>query len=103
MKTYYAIQLTTPGAQISRFALYYVNKNGNLEIEWPTNSHLGKGATLLPHQIYYKGVISKYPAFHFMIGNIGYNKLQCLKESLAQHYKCKVEVSLISGWAPSTR
>lgn len=103
MRTYYAIQFTKPGAKVSRFALYYI-KDGKLEVEWPYGKDISD-RNLLPCQVYYKDPQdkNKYPAYHFKVGNVGYNKLRYMEEALKEHFKQPVEIFVISGWSPSSR
>ncbi len=103
----YALELTKPGASVSRFALYMA-KDGGLQVVWPNpknqKEYDNQNRTLLPCQVYYKvkgDGPEKWPAYHFAVGNIGYNKLDHLREALKGAFKEEIELSKIAGWAPS--
>ncbi len=105
MPKFYALTLTKPGANISRYALYTVDKKGDLVCIWPEDSHKEK-ATLWPAQVFYPlrdNGPNKFPAYHFKVGNIGYNKIQYLKDEIQKVFSDPVEIFTISGWSPSSR
>lgn len=103
----YALELTKPGARVSRFALYRV-KNGALEVVWPNpkskEENDNQDRNLLPCQVAYprpKSGPDKFPAYHFAVGNIGYNKLAHLREELKDSFGGEIQIERINGWAPS--
>ena len=105
-KTYYVVELTKPGARLSRFALYEIVK-GVLQVVWSFDDldNAVKLAKLLPCQVYYPEGLSSYrfPAYHFVVGNVGYSKMQYLSEALGGHFKAPVTLLVLGGWAPASR
>lgn len=101
MKRFYALELTKRGAKVSRFALYEILYQGveiTLEVVWPhTPEHK---VNLWPCQVFHKPDNFQYPAYHFKVGNVGYSKLQYLKESLKEMFAEEITIEIISGWAP---
>jgi hypothetical protein len=60
---------------------------------------------LLPSQVFYpraKNGPDKFPAYHFKVGNIGYNKLAYLREELKNSFGDEIQIDKIAGWAPSS-
>ena len=89
-KIYYAIELTKPGAQTSRYALYEIKEN-KLQIVW---HYPHDTKPLLPYQVISKN--PKFPYCHFKMGNLVYNKISHLADEL------KAEIRTLTGWSPST-
>lgn len=111
-KTFYALELTKPGAKVSRYALYAVGHDGKLEVIWPDPLPEGekegsKGARKLwPCQVFYKRPDNgrdRFPAYHFAVPHVGYTKLRYLEEQIGTIFNDKIEIMLISGWAPTSR
>lgn len=103
----YAMELTKPGATVSRFALYIIKK-GKLEVVWPNpktkEESDNQNRNLLPSQVFYpqaKSGPDKFPAYHFKVGNIGYNKLAYLRDELKDSFGDEITIERIAGWAPS--
>lgn len=102
MKTFYVIELTKPGAKVSRYALYRIIMDKStpvLDVVWPY--HEEDKDNLWPCQVYHKRNGFDYPAYHFKVGNIGYSKMQYLSEAISERLKDKIELLKVRGWAPS--
>lgn len=116
-KFLYALRLTKPGAKIARYQIYQIQtrvrltapKRGIetvLAVLWCENSHEDnpKKFKLLPCQVFYPLVgdgPDRFPAFHFVVGNVGYNKLNYLRGELQKVFKAPLSLEIIEGWAPS--
>lgn len=101
MLTFYAIRLSDNKRGTSRFALYDQNRDGGLEVIWPTDSHLDK-PKLWPCQVFEKSR-RMFPAFHFKVKAQTEEPLTVLAERLAEYLGCDVQIHLLSGFAPVTR
>lgn len=98
MKTYYAINLNGEYSGTSRWALYQMGKDGELEVVWCTLAD-GKRQPLLPKQVYSKR--KEYPAYHFVSTVCGLSHISDVADSLSQHFKEEVRILELNGYAPS--